>query len=415
MFRLEFSVLKLVVPFMVILSCSGDGSDTKDQPEKVYINEIYASEGDDWIELYNDGASSKDIGGFSIYDDATNKYMIPSGTTIVSKGFLVLYCDGTGTGLNTSFKLSSAGETISLEDASGKLVDRVVFPMLEDGQVYARFPDGSDNLGLSGLSAKGAPNGEVQGAVIRNVNHYPLVPGTGDKVRVEAEVASNSGISSVQLFYRMNGGNYTSLAMTGNLGIFSAEIPPLNATGSVEYYISVKNSTGLTTLHPFDAPADNHWYLLNTDPLPLLKINEFMASNASCCPDTGGGTNEFDDWVEIYNAGSTPVNIGGMYLSDDLNDPFKSRIPDTDAVATTIPPGGFLLVWADEDQVQGPLHVNFKLAADGEDIGIFYLDGRTIDSYTYPAQQVDMSSGLSSDGGVVWKIFADPTPGLSNE
>ena len=29
-----------------------------------------------------------------------------------------------------------------------------------------------------------------------------------------------------------------------------------------------------------------------------LIINEFLASNENCCPDSSG---DYDDWVEIYN------------------------------------------------------------------------------------------------------------------
>ena len=57
-----------------------------------------------------------------------------------------------------------------------------------------------------------------------------------------------------------------------------------------------------------------------------LVINEFMASNnsESGIADPQG---EYDDWVEIYNAGPTAVDLGGMYLTDDLSDPTNFMIP----------------------------------------------------------------------------------------
>ncbi len=54
-----------------------------------------------------------------------------------------------------------------------------------------------------------------------------------------------------------------------------------------------------------------------------LYINEFMADNDSITADE---YSEYDDWFEIYNAGPTAVDLGGMYLTDDLSEPTKFMI-----------------------------------------------------------------------------------------
>ncbi len=54
-----------------------------------------------------------------------------------------------------------------------------------------------------------------------------------------------------------------------------------------------------------------------------LFINEFMADNDTIVADEYG---EYDDWIEIYNSGSTTVDLGGMYLTDDPKDPTKWMI-----------------------------------------------------------------------------------------
>jgi hypothetical protein len=411
---LSLAVLTFLTAILFFLSCSDDG-DSVEKGQEIFINELYASAGEDWIELYNASGSSKDISGYRIYDDEANKYTLPSGISIPGKGYLIILCDGTATGVHTNFQLASTGETVYLENASGEIIDQVEFPVLEDGQSYGRYPDGSQYLALSGSSTQGVSNGDNQAAVINSVSHSPVVPGLDDEVTVTAEVFNNSGITSVKLFYRAGSGSFTEKDMTTSSGKYQATIPVLNSTGIIQYYISVVNSYGMTTLHPFNAPDDTHEYILNTDPLPLLRINEFMASNTACCPDNDGGTDEFDDWIEIYNAGATAVNVGGMYVSDDDVDPFKNRISDSDPLKTTIEPGGFLLLWADEDGSQGPLHLNFKLSSSGEDVALFYFDGRTIDKYSFGSQQENRSYGLTQDGGSVWQVFAIPTPGASNE
>jgi len=145
---------------------------------------------------------------------------------------------------------------------------------------------------------------------------------------------------------------------------------------------------------------------------PSIFINEFMASNQVTFADPQG---DFDDWIEIYNAENFPVNIGGMYITDELADPAKWKIPDTQPDSTTIQPGEFLLLWADEDIDDGILHLNIKLAVEGEEIGL-YTDDLTsiIDSITFDEQIADESFGRDPDGFDNWVLMDNPTPGYSN-
>ena len=147
---------------------------------------------------------------------------------------------------------------------------------------------------------------------------------------------------------------------------------------------------------------------------PTLYINEFMASNDTYWADDSGA---FDDWIEIYNPGTDSVDIGGLWLTDDLTDPASHQIPDTAAAITTIPPGGFLVLWADKESEQGPLHVEEKLSGDGEQIGLVYISGTDttfVDSLTFGAQAEDTSYARVDDGGSTWASFPDPNAGASN-
>jgi len=73
-------------------------------------------------------------------------------------------------------------------------------------------------------------------------------------------------------------------------------------------------------------------------------INEVMALNDAFAKDLHG---EFDDWIEIYNAGSDPIDLAGMYLTDDLEDPTKWQFPTDNRIRTTVGPKGYTIVWAD--------------------------------------------------------------------
>lgn len=155
-------------------------------------------------------------------------------------------------------------------------------------------------------------------------------------------------------------------------------------------------------------------YFLIRKPLPSLYINEILASSTSCCPDQSSGRDEFDDWIEIYNAGTESIDIGGMYFSQNKKKPLGHLIPVTDPQLTTIPPGGFLLLWADGSPEQGVLHLKFKLNQEGEYIGLFNKDGRMIDELKFGKQTVNHSYGRTMDGNGDWKEFSVPTPGVTN-
>ena len=164
--------------------------------------------------------------------------------------------------------------------------------------------------------------------------------------------------------------------------------------------------------------ASNNWMTFDNPtprftnrPIPII-VNEFMASNDSCCADEYG---EYDDWIELFNAGTSPVDIGGMYITDDLNNPTTWQIPATAPDTTTIPPGGFLVLWADKQPEQGILHVKIKLSSGGEQIGLFAPDGTTpVDTLTFGPQATDTSYGRILDGQNSWVFFSQPTIGATN-
>ena len=143
-----------------------------------------------------------------------------------------------------------------------------------------------------------------------------------------------------------------------------------------------------------------------------LVINELMANNAGSVRDQNGDS---DDWIEIYNGGDSAINIGGMYLTDNLSVPTEWRVPNNNTAETTIPSKDFLLIWADGETNEGILHASFKLGSNGEQVGLFATDGRTlIDNVSFGPQAEDSSYGRLPDGGDNWQSLAAPTPGKSN-
>jgi spore coat protein H len=143
---------------------------------------------------------------------------------------------------------------------------------------------------------------------------------------------------------------------------------------------------------------------------PLLFINELMADNDTTIADEYG---EYDNWAEIYNGDDEAVWLGDKYLSDNLSNPDKWQLPNV-----TMQPGTFLIIWADGQPEQGPFHASYKLNDEGEELGIFNneISGYAlIDSVSWGMQEIDISYGRETDGGVPWIFFNFPTPGASNK
>ncbi|MGE5294897.1 MAG: lamin tail domain-containing protein, partial [Solirubrobacterales bacterium] len=144
-----------------------------------------------------------------------------------------------------------------------------------------------------------------------------------------------------------------------------------------------------------------------------LAINEVMASNSATKADPQG---QYDDWIEVYNYGDTPIDIGGMYLTDDPNEPTRWQIPAADPGLTTIAAGGYLLIWADGDTEAEGLHADFKLSSGGEELALFGVDGVIlIDSLAFPELSADVSYGRYPDAGDALRYFVAPTPGAANQ
>jgi hypothetical protein len=137
-----------------------------------------------------------------------------------------------------------------------------------------------------------------------------------------------------------------------------------------------------------------------------LVINEFMASNAITAQDETG---QAGDWIEIYNPNDQSLSLHGYTVTDVLSNAAVHRLN-----GVIIPAHGHLVLWADERPTAGALHLDFKLASDGGEIGLARPDGSYIDRVRYGAQETDFSAARSPDGSDAWTIVWIPTPAAAN-
>lgn len=151
---------------------------------------------------------------------------------------------------------------------------------------------------------------------------------------------------------------------------------------------------------------------LNTKAQNIV-INEICASNYQCFEDDDGG---YGDWIELYNAGNSSVNLAGMYLTDDFGNLTKLPIPSTSSSSTTVGARSHIVFWFDEDMHKGETHLNSKLNGSGEQLALVAADGVTIiDSVTFGKQIYDVTYGRTTDGSSSWSYFPEPTPDDDND
>jgi hypothetical protein len=87
-------------------------------------------------------------------------------------------------------------------------------------------------------------------------------------------------------------------------------------------------------------------------------INEVCTANFSGFTDEDG---DFEDWIELYNVSSQPVNLKDWVLTDNPDRPNKWKFPEI-----TIEPNGFLLVFASDK--------NRKLLIDHFETAVYNTD-----------------------------------------
>src|SRR5216110_2319468 len=102
-------------------------------------------------------------------------------------------------------------------------------------------------------------------------------------------------------------------------------------------------------------------------------ITEFMAANNKTLRDQD---RQFSDWIEIYNAGASSVNLEGWYLTDKRSDLTQWKFP-----AATVAPNSYLVVFASQKnraRAGAELHTNFKLSMEGGYLALIKSDGVTV-------------------------------------
>ena len=231
--------------------------------------------------------------------------------------------------------------------------------------------------------------------VLQNIEN----PQNGEEVIVSSKITNTDQVELMItnqpshfnfISYEMNDNGINGDQEAGD-DVYSCIVPFSDSGSFVQYYVRASNEDAIS-LSPEKAEYEFYYYTVNPEFISGdLVINEIMASNDQTEADEYG---EFDDWIEIYNMGTSNINLGDYYLSDDVNILDKYNFP-----SITLAPDDYFIVWADDDEEdQGDNHATFKLSASGEAIYLSDSNFNLVDGFTFGEQQTDMGYARVPNG-----------------
>lgn len=310
------------------------------------------------------------------------------------------------------------------------LIDSAVKAETNRIYTYAQFQTGKTDFIKTIDTRRGIYTNHAEfkriGPSITNVTfatdgRVDLNPNANQKVTINANITSASGIKAVNLYYaagfdgRFNrtimydDGMHSDQAAAD--GIYGALIPEFAEGEYVRFYVeaSANDGAGTASYMPIGAEHDVYIYRVNIGKSSNadIVINEFMATNTSTAADQDG---EFDDWIELYNTSNQSVDISGWSLSDNADNLTKFTFNQ----GISIGPKEYLIIWADEDGKQAGLHANFKLSSAGETLYLIDDQIKLVDSITYHQQTTDLSFSRVPNGRGGF-IIQKPTYNKSND
>ena len=416
----------------------------------------------DWVELTNFSDTVIDLDGYHLSDDPSSLagYALPTRELLPNECVLLFASNLTNSRdgeIHTDFSLSSDGETLFLTSPGGKLVSLVEYPPIPDNNTFM-LKDGV--YAVSAFSSPGSTDTEpaenaYEGLIISElmpVNTASIMDSNGN-FSDWLELANNSSkeinlagcwlsidpsnpfgwqfpdvtiISGEYLLAFASGKKtdgsgepHVDFKLPSSSGTLTLVSPNGYVIDSVSYTSPqsdrslIRTSSGLENT-PFSTPRFSNGtdgYTAYQESLAVVSpliLSEAMTTNDIVLPQAYG---RYFDWIEIKNAGETPIQLSDYYLSDDIDNKAMWRLPEL-----TLEPGSYKVFICSGDEALTTsryTHTNFSLNAETETLFIFDQEGRWIDRLLLCDIPANVSAGRM-DGQNGLFLFADPTPGTQN-
>ncbi|MFW9978184.1 MAG: SBBP repeat-containing protein [Candidatus Thorarchaeota archaeon] len=133
---------------------------------------------------------------------------------------------------------------IELSVSGGGSYEATIPSMLQNDTQVEYHWFAYDNHGNRAVSPTGSYLvADDEDPAVGTFSHDPTAPGYTDSVEITAEVTDNGILNKVELWYRVDSGDYSSISMIQQPGnSFTAEIPAQSYGSLVEYYIYAEDS-----------------------------------------------------------------------------------------------------------------------------------------------------------------------------
>lgn len=320
------------------------------------------SKRDEWVEIINDGSLSCDISHMVLLSGGNRSPVygfigsVLPGEVVLVYGSDAVVWEGDNNHSSIGLSLNNGGDVIYLAEVAGGdtlIVDSLAY--LSADVAYdvslGRLPDGSgewtafdhfDPMGGAGIDpTPGASNSSNPPPHILELSRIPLFPTAADSTRIVVDAGDVSGIMQVLLAYDINleDGEEPQMELvsgTTDLGSWAYTILPCAAGDTVHYRVSIYDAHS-STVSPWMG------YRVRSSTIQV-RLNEILADPPA---DLAGDANRDgerdaadDEFVEIVNCGSTPIDMSGWRLSDAIS--VRHEFPEADMI---IQPGEYVTVF----------------------------------------------------------------------
>ncbi len=405
---------------------------------------------DDWFELYN-GQNSLPVALQGILLSTSNAtFQVTSLSFVAPGGFVRFWADESPGADHVDFRLPAGGGTLLLHDPAGVEIERVDYGPQSEGVSQGRLPDGSANIAsFAGTASPGASNyaltysGPILNEVLarnsravydsrgRSPDWIELYNLTGSAFSLAGMSLSVDTISPGQWVFPAG----VTVPANGFLIVWCDSSRPgsianeldlncgrsLDAGGGGVYLFNAAGQLVDSIQYGFQAAnlpigkSGGRWRLLSSptpgaanaapavmDSVNTLRLNEWMAD-----PNSG------DDWFEIYNPGDQPVEVSGLFVTDDPS--IRGKTNTQAGSLSFIGPRDFVLFQASGSAGNGGNHADFRLSASGESLLLYGPGLNLIDAVYFGPQSPGVSEGRLPDGsGAVVPFSTTPTPAAAN-
>ncbi|MFH0866052.1 MAG: lamin tail domain-containing protein [Bacteroidota bacterium] len=360
----------------------------------------------EYVELYNNGAATANISGYSFNAGIT--YEFPLNTTINPSSYLVIAKNDTAVNNFYSISgtlqwdngeaLSNAGEKISIINMAGNVIDSLTYDVSSPWPASANGNGPSltlcnpslDNSDGNNWSASTEPAG-----TLNSVDVYGT-PGNGCSIVTTPPFVTNAFVwdnatITVAFSEAVNAtaeitSNYTGLGIISS-AVRNTTLDTVTLSLATPLQQGVSDTLTVSSVEdmsntPMAAPQDFIFIFNNT--IESIVITEIMYNDPSLSADSL-------EFIEFYNNGAI-ANIGGYKITAGVLFQFPS--------GTTINNGGYIVVAKNAGAVDNFFGISGTLQWDngealsnaGEKIILTNTEGGIIDSLTY-----DISSPWPSD------------------